>query len=70
MELIEEYVTAVLLGDGWHKVETFEVDTDIPPMFAAGLPDGVARRAVFTFSERGALIAGPLDSVLAVRVGS
>jgi hypothetical protein len=62
-----ERVVAVLLADGWHRV--------VPGSFTVGaFGFGVEDRPGFTFEEANeaspyapATLAGPLDSVLAVR---
>jgi hypothetical protein len=63
-------VQAVLLADGWHRVEVQSFDLDA---YEYVWRDGVisssgAMGFTFTDGDIGAIIRGPLQSVLAVRL--
>lgn len=61
-----EKVVAVLLTDGWHDVASGSFSVG-PYKFIAGRVAVGESRGGFSFREGGSVIAGPLESVLAVK---
>lgn len=68
-------VSAVLLADGWHKVDkgTFDLDAyefhDNGHMIHGGGKSGICATG-FEFRTRGQPVCGPMTSILAVRMVS
>ena len=65
-----EHMTAVLLPDGWHKVDdgTFDVLFVKLPFDEEVTLDEQAQRW-FSFQEYGAILQGPFSSIVALRWG-
>jgi hypothetical protein len=63
-------VQAVLLADGWHRVgaQTFDIDAYEYVWKGRVIYSSGARGFKFTDGVSGAIIMGPLQSVLAVRL--